>query len=70
MLMLEAFLAGWAPRMRAQEEAIRAAAVAPGAAPDTAIAAAAPGVAGRLMHGAAIVVGTLGEWVDGRSAKQ
>ncbi len=67
---LEAFLAGWAPRMRAQEEAIRAAAVALGAAPDAAIAAAAPGIGGRIMHGAATVAGTLGEWVDGRAAKQ
>jgi hypothetical protein len=66
---LEAFLDGWAPRMRAQEETIRAAAVALGAAPDTSIAAAAPGLAGRIMHGAANVAGTLGEWVDGRAAK-
>ncbi|HTN25610.1 MAG TPA: hypothetical protein VL120_16600 [Solirubrobacteraceae bacterium] len=67
---LEAFLAGWAPRMRAQEEAIRAAAVALGAAPDASIAAAAPGLPGRVMHGAANVVGTLGEWVDGRAARK
>ena len=67
---LEAFLAAWAPRMRAQEEAIRAAAVALGAAPDASIAAAAPGIAGRIVHGAVNVVGTVGEWVDGRAAKQ
>jgi hypothetical protein len=67
---LEGFLAGWAQRMRAQEEAVRAAAVAVAQLPDTAIAAAAPGLAGRVMHGAANVVGTLGEWVDGRAGQR
>jgi len=66
---LETFLAGWAPRMRAHEEALRAAAVALGATPDAAVAAAAPGLVGRLAHGAATAVGTLGEWVDGRAAR-
>jgi hypothetical protein len=67
---LEAFLAAWALRMRAQEEAVRAAAVAIAAAPDTAIVAAAPGIAGRLAHGAANAVGRLGEWVDGRAGQR
>lgn len=66
---LEAFLAGWAPRMRAQEEAVRAAAVALGAAPDTSIRNAAPGLAGRVAHGAAAALGTVGEWVDRRAAR-
>jgi hypothetical protein len=66
---LEAFVAAWAPRMRAHEEAIRAAAVALGDAPDAAIGAAAPGLAGRIAHGAAIAVGTLGEWVDARTGR-
>jgi hypothetical protein len=64
---LDAFLTAWAPRMRAHEEAIRAAAAALGHAPDAAIGATAPGLAGRIAHGAAVAVGTLGEWVDGRS---
>jgi hypothetical protein len=67
---LEGFLAGWAPRMRAQEEAVRAAAIAVAELPDTAIAAAAPGIDGRVLHGAAQVVGTLGEWVDGRAGQR
>jgi len=67
---LEAFLAGWAPRMRAQEEAVRAAAIAVAELPDTAIAAAAPGLAGRVLHGAATAIGTLGEWVDGRAGQR
>lgn len=66
---LEAFLSGWAPRMRAQEEAVRAAAIAVAKQPDTAIQAAAPSLAGRIMHGAANVAGTVGEWVDRRAAK-
>jgi hypothetical protein len=66
---LAAFAAAWAPRMRAHEDAIRAAAVALGEAPDTAIAAAAPGLAGRLAHGAATALGTAGEWVDGRAGR-
>jgi hypothetical protein len=66
---LEAFLVGWAPRLRAHEEALRAAAVALGDAPDAAIGAAAPGLAGRVLHGAATAVGTLGEWVDARAAR-
>jgi hypothetical protein len=66
---LEAFLAGWGLRMRAQEEAVRAAAVAVGASPDMAVRAAAPGIAGRIAHGAASAVGTVGEWVDRRAAR-
>jgi hypothetical protein len=66
---LEAFAAAWAPRLRDREEAIRAAAVALGEAPDAAIAAAAPGLAGRIAHGAATAVGTFGEWVDGRAGR-
>jgi hypothetical protein len=66
---LEAFLAGWTPRMRVHEEALRRAAVALAGAPDTAVGAAAPGLAGRIAHGAATAAGTLGEWVDGRAAR-
>ena len=67
---LEAFLAGWAPRMREQEDAIRAAAVAVAGTPDDAIRAAAPGIAGRVMHGAFNAVGTVGEWVDRRAGQR
>ena len=66
---LEAFLSGWAARMRAQEEAVRAMAVALGDDPDRASERAAPGVAGRIGHGAVSAVGTLGEWVDRRARR-
>jgi hypothetical protein len=66
---LAAFLAGWATRMRAQEEAVRAAAVAVGQSPDMAVRAAARGLGGRLAHGAASTLGRVGEWVDGRAAR-
>jgi hypothetical protein len=66
---LEAFLKGWAPRIRAHEEALRTAAVTLADAPDAAVGAAAPGRAGRIAHHAATAVGTLGEWVDGRAAR-
>lgn len=67
---LEAFLAGWAARMRVYEDAVRAAAITLADRPDTAVGAAAKGVAGRLLHGAATAVGTVGEWVDGRAARR
>jgi len=66
---LDAFLAGWGSRMRVHEEAIRSAAVAVAETPDAAIGAATPGLAGRIAHGAAMAVGTLGEWVDRRAAR-
>ena len=66
---LEAFLTGWASRMRAQEAAIREMAVALGEEPDLALERAEPGVAGRIGHGAASAIGTLGEWVDRRAAR-
>ncbi|HUR84599.1 MAG TPA: hypothetical protein VMY78_04580 [Solirubrobacteraceae bacterium] len=67
--VLAIFLSGWAPRMRVHEDAVRAGAITLGDRPDTAVGAAAGGVAGRLLHGAATVAGTLGEWVDGRAAR-
>jgi hypothetical protein len=66
---LEAVVVAWAQRMRAHEEAIRSAAATLGDAPDAAIGAAAPGLAGRIAHGAAVAVGTLGECVDGRTGR-
>lgn len=66
---LQAFLAGWADRMRSHEEAVRAAAVALGDEPDRALRSAANGVAGRIGHGAASALGTVGEWVDRRAAR-
>ena len=67
---LAAFLDGWAERMRAQEDTVRAAAIAIAGVPDVAIAAASPGIGGRIMHGAANAVGTLGEWVDRRTGQR
>lgn len=66
---LQAFLAGWSEQLRAQEDALRAAVVALGDDPELAIRPATPGWAGRLGHGAAVAVGTLGEWVDRRAAR-
>ncbi|MEA2187743.1 MAG: hypothetical protein QOK16_2754 [Solirubrobacteraceae bacterium] len=66
---LEAFLTGWAERMREHEAAIRAAAVSLAKDPDTAVEAAAPGIAGRAGHGLATAAGTIGEWIDGRAAR-
>ena len=66
---LQGFLDGWAHRLRRQEDAIRAAAVAIGADPDRAVLACAPGLAGRIGHGAASALGTFGEWFDGRARR-
>lgn len=66
---LQAFLEGWAVRMRAQEDAIRAATGALGDTPDLAVQASTPGIAGRVGHGAATALGTFGEWFDRRSAR-
>jgi len=66
---LQAFLAGWATTLRAQEDGIRAVAIAVGDDPDLAVKPAAPGVAGRIGHGAANAIGTFGEWIDRRSAR-
>lgn len=66
---LQGFLAGWAERMRAQEEAARSAAVALGDEPDRAVLACTPGLAGRVGHGAASALGTFGEWFDRRARR-
>jgi hypothetical protein len=66
---LQDFLEGWAERMRSQEDAVRAAAVALGDEPDRAVLACAPGLAGRVGHGAASALGTLGEWFDRRARR-
>jgi hypothetical protein len=66
---LQRFLEEWSGRLRAQEDAVRAAAVALGDVPDRAARACTPGLAGRVGHGAASALGTLGEWVDRRSKR-
>jgi hypothetical protein len=66
---LEAFLGGWATRLRAQQDALRAAVVALAAQPDVALRPAAPGVAGAIGHGAANLLGSFGEWFDRRAAR-
>jgi hypothetical protein len=50
----------------ASERAARRAAVKLGTAPDEAIERLDPSPAGRVAHGAANAVGTVGEWVDRR----
>jgi hypothetical protein len=66
---LAAFLDGWAVQLRDQEAAIRAAVVGIADDPDLAVRASAPGVAGKIGHGAASVLGTFGEWFDRRAAR-
>lgn len=66
---LQAFLEGWAQRLRAQEEAARAAAVALGGEPDRAVRNSAPGLGGRIGHGIAHGVGSFGEWFDRRARR-
>jgi hypothetical protein len=66
---LQAFLDRWSAQMRAQEDAIRAAVIALGDVPDLAVQASTTGLAGRIGHGAAIAIGTVGEWVDRRCAR-
>ena len=65
---LQGFLEGWAERMRAQENAVRAA-VALGDDPDAAVQASAPGLPGRIGHGAAKALGSFGEWFDRRARR-
>jgi hypothetical protein len=66
---LEAFLNAWEERVRVHEDAVRASAIGAGDDPDAAVAAATPGLAGRVGHGLASAVGTAGEWIDGRLAR-
>jgi hypothetical protein len=66
---LQAFLEGWSVQMRAQEDAIRAAAIALGDTPGLAVQPSTPGLAGRIGHGAATAIGTVGEWVDRRCGR-
>jgi hypothetical protein len=63
---LQAFLTAWEERVRDLGDGVRATAIAAGDDPDGAVAAATPGLAGRVGHGLASVVGTAGEWIDGR----
>ncbi len=66
---LQRFLEGWSRRMRAQEEAARAAAVALADDPDRAVLACTPGLPGRIGHGAASALGSFGEWFDRRARR-
>jgi len=66
---LQQFLERAAQGLRAQEDAVRAAAVALGDDPERAVRACAPGLAGRVGHGAANALGTFGEWVDRRTGR-
>ncbi|HEV2774108.1 MAG TPA: hypothetical protein VGV90_00805 [Solirubrobacteraceae bacterium] len=66
---LQRFLEAWAQRLGAQADVVRAAAVALGDEPDRAVRACAPGLAGRVGHGAASALGTFGEWFDRRAQR-
>lgn len=66
---LQAFLTAWEMRMSTHEDAIRAAAIAMGDAPDEAILPSSSGLGGRAAHGLATKIGTIGEWFDGRAGR-
>lgn len=66
---LESFLSGWAAKLRPHEEAVRAGVRELAADPDAAVRASAPGVRGKVGHGAAAALGTFGEWFDRRAAR-
>lgn len=67
---LEAFLGRWATQLRETEDAIRGVVLALAEDADLAVRASAPGVAGRIGHGAASLIGTFGEWFDRRAARR
>jgi hypothetical protein len=66
---LQTFLVRWSAQMRVQEDAIRIAVIALADDPDLSVRHSTPGCAGRIGHGAANALGTLGEWVDRRSGR-
>jgi hypothetical protein len=66
---LAAFLSGWAARLRAHEDAVRASVVELAGDPDLAVRASASGIRGKIGHGAATALGTFGEWFDRRAAR-
>lgn len=66
---LEAFLGAWGRQLRDREDELRAGVVALAGDPDLAVRPAAPGVAGRIGHGAANLIGSFGEWFDRRAAR-
>jgi hypothetical protein len=62
------FCARWERRLKRHESAVRRAAIAAGTAPDGAIEPLDHTPVGRAAHGLATAVGTVGEWVDRRTA--
>jgi hypothetical protein len=66
---LQTFLERWAAQMRVEEDAIHIAVIALADDPDLSVRPSTPGCAGRIGHGAANALGTLGEWVDRRSGR-
>jgi hypothetical protein len=66
---LAAFHRSWGRKLSRSERAVRAAAVAAGDDPDSAIVPVRGSPLGRAAHGMANAVGTAGEWVDRRLAR-
>ncbi len=62
------FCGRWERRLRAHERSVRAAAVAVGEHPDSAIAPADSSAAGRFGQRVSSTVGAVGEWVDRQAA--
>jgi hypothetical protein len=66
---LTAFSRRWERRIRRTENAVRAAAIELGGMPDAAIEPVDTGPAGRAAHGLGFALGSVGEWVDRRIAR-
>jgi hypothetical protein len=65
---LRGFCSGQRARLMPIERSVRAAAIELGSSPDEAIEPLDRSAAGRVAHGAASAVGTVGEWFDRRAA--
>lgn len=67
---LQEFCGRWERKLRRTENAARKAVIASGADPDGALELADPSPLGRVAHGVALAVGTVGEWVDARRGRK
>ena len=67
---LAAFGRRWERRMRRTENAVRAAAIELGFAPDAAVERLDRSPVGRAAHGLGFLVGSVGEWADRRGASR
>ena len=66
---LAEFCRTWEERLTSQASAVRGAVVELGADPDAAIEPLDPSPVGRAAHGVTHAAGTIGEWIDRRTAR-